>query len=199
MYDAGMLTLSILLLTAGGWLRTDAFDRRRIAVLVSFSVLLPVCLIPPISVGAVSIYPASLLLTALALVSQRTGRPLWLSLLILTAGLAGWQLAEWFPAGQFESLWILAPALLLAAATNGDDGTKRLLFVLSPYCFAGCRTLMDRFLFGYAVVPIGTPEGLTASLLGLLLFEIGRTVQEWMRTKQPAKNTGCLGLTDKHN
>lgn len=180
-----MLTLSILLLTAGGWLRADAFDRRRIAVLVAFGVLLPVCLIPPISIGAVSVYPAALLLTALALVSQRTGRPLWLSLLALTAGLAGWQLAEWFPAGRLESLWIAAPALLLVIATNGDDGTKRLLLVLSPYCFAGCRMLMDRFLFGYAVVPIGTPEGLTASLLGLFLFETGRTVREWMRAKRP--------------
>ena len=183
LFDAAVIALTALLLSAGGWFQKDAFGLYGAAKYGGLFAVLLCSLAPPIEAGAVTVSTGAVSLAILLLISQRTAYQLRLVFWAIVTGLAAWQLAEWFPIGRWEPLWMLLPALAVAEAVRGDDAMKRLLLALSPFVFSGCRALMDRFLFGYAAVAIGSAQGLAASLAGLVLLETIRAAGAFFERK----------------
>lgn len=199
MYDAGILCWLLLLLKAGGWLLRDAFGTEKRWFYGLGAGLALLCLVPPIAENSFSLYPAALALALLLVFQGRGARPLRLLLLAVIGGLAGWQLIEWFPAGRLEPMLLILPALMLCVGVRVSVGEKRLLLAIAPFVSMACRALMDRFLFGYCVITIGTPEGLCAALYGLLLLEIGRCIvavieRRKARIKALRKTNGKLNV-----
>ena len=171
MYDAAVTALSLSLVSAGGWLRRDAFGMPRGFACVWAIGMVPLCFAPPLTIGFLSVCPAALWFAVGLLPRQRT-RHVWrLLLYAVICGLAGWQLSEWFPLGRFEALPLLLPALLYAAVLEKGAGFTRLLLLFSPQVSLLCRYWMDRFLFGYGVLEIGNRSVLLGWLAALLLTE----------------------------
>lgn len=192
MYHALILTGIALLLSAGGWFDNMLFGiRKRWILYVFFFALLFAAVIPSIRIGSFSLYPAGVILLAAVLASQRTRHPVRLALLAAAAGLAGWQMIEWFPLFPLQGTLLILPALLLCVAVSETRGAKRILLAVAPYVAALCTALSDRFLFGYAVVPIGTETGMTATLLGILLLEIAVKARDAIaENKRERRKTG---------
>ena len=185
---ATVLILIALLLTAGGWFPSRPFGvQKEWHAPLALGLLLIASRIPVTAERGISLCPADALLALLALIGWRTRHPIRLGIYALAAGLSGWQIGEWFPLLPLLAAWELVPTLLLCLAGGLDAGGKRLLLVAAPLLVGACTAISDRFLFGYATVPIGSEAGTAASVLGLLILEAAMRVRKNLAGKMPER------------